>query len=275
MEGGNEFENINEENNNEKIEKKEKPLEKPKNKNKNKKYEFKNEGILLIFNKIITEYFFNIKNRKKDLNEENEENNSLALLKKELESTTFNDIKDLKEKNNIISIIKDYYLYFVTRNEVLERETNDLGNLCNLLEMFCEFQFEFNSRENKELTVDDLLAVIKWTNDFYFEINELLYCVEYFKLEKIFQKKNIFNEISNKRLNKVDIDNDDKKNIIGLKKAMETIICVLNDRCIEDPESIARIIEVIPTLYQIEQKNNLNSKEIYFLCLSFNCKRRR
>jgi len=115
-----------------------------------------------------------------------------------------------KEKNIIASILKDYYLYYVTRNESLEKETNDLGNLCNLLEMFCEFQFEFSTRENKELTVDDLLAVIKWTNDFYFEINELLYCVEYFKLQKIF-KKNMFNEILNRRLNKIDIENNDKK----------------------------------------------------------------
>jgi hypothetical protein len=112
--------------------------------------------------------------------------------------------------------------------------------------MFCEFQFEFSTRENKELTVDDLLLVIKWTNDFYFEINELLYCVEYFKLEKI-SKKNIFNEILNRRLNKVDIDNDDKKDIIGIKKAMEIIIGVLNDRCIEDPESISKIIQKTKT----------------------------
>ena len=302
MEDEENLENKNDIKINEAEEKKLQPKEeKNKNKIKIKKYDFKNEGILLIFNKIITEYSFNIKNRKinqkeeekpkenekkeeeqkegepkpeekkeeenkpEEKKEEDEENTArLELLKKELENTTFNELLNKKEKNIIASIIKDYYLYFVTRNEVLERETNDLGSLCNLLEMFCEFQFEFSTRENKELTVDDLLSVIKWTNDFYFEVNELLYCVEYFKLEKIF-KKNIFNEILNRRLNKIDIDNDDKKNIIGLKKAMEIIIGVLNDRCIEDPESIAKIIEIIPTIYQIEQKNNLNSKEIYFL----------
>lgn len=44
--------------------------EKNKNKIKIKKYDFKNEGILLIFNKIITEYSFNIKNRKINPKEE-------------------------------------------------------------------------------------------------------------------------------------------------------------------------------------------------------------
>ena len=124
--------------------------------------DFKNEGILLIFNKIITEYSFNIKNRKinpkeeekpkenekkeeeqkegepkpeekkeeenkpEEKKEEDEENTArLELLKKELENTTFNELLNKKEKNIIASIIKDYYLYFVTRNEVLERETND------------------------------------------------------------------------------------------------------------------------------------------------------
>ena len=233
---------------NDEVEKKQQPNEeKHKDKMKNKKYGFKNEGILLIFNKIINEYFFNIKNRKinskeeekpkenekkqeeqkegepkpeekkeeenkpEKKKEEDEENNAcLELLKKELDNTTFNKLLNKKEKNIIASILKDYYLYYVTRNESLEKETNDLGNLCNLLEMFCEFQFEFSTRENKELTVDDLLAVIKWTNDFYFEINELLYCAEYFKLQKIF-KKNMFNEILNRRLNKIDIENNDKK----------------------------------------------------------------
>ena len=45
-------------------EKQQKPMEEKQNKNKNKKYEFKNEGILLIFNKIVIEYVLNIKNIK-------------------------------------------------------------------------------------------------------------------------------------------------------------------------------------------------------------------
>ena len=181
MEDEENLENKNDKEINEVEEKKLQPKEeKNKNKIKIKKYDFKNEGILLIFNKIITEYSFNIKNRKinpkeeekpkenekkeeeqkegepkpeekkeeenkpEEKKEEDEENTArLELLKKELENTTFNELLNKKEKNIIVSIIKDYYLYFVTRNEVLERETNDLGSLCNLLEMFCEFQFEF------------------------------------------------------------------------------------------------------------------------------------
>ena len=87
--------------------------------------------------------------------------------------------------------------YFVTRNESLEREFNDLENLCKLLEMICEFQFEFSNNNN--LTQKDLLSLIIWTNDHSLELNELLYCVMYFKKENIF-KKNIFKEILNKKL---------------------------------------------------------------------------
>ena len=46
---------------------------------------------------------------------------------------------------------------------------------------------------------------------------------------------------------------------------MEIILSVLNDKCIEDPDSISKIIEIIPIMENIEQKYNLNSKEIYFL----------
>ena len=123
---------------------------------------------------------------------------NILLLEKELENTTFNEIIKSHEPNNIISsAIKDYYYYFVTRNESLEREFNDLENLCKLLEMICEFQFEFS--KNNNLTQKDLLSLIIWTNDHSLELNELLYCVIYFKKENIF-KKNIFKEILNKKL---------------------------------------------------------------------------
>ena len=46
---------------------------------------------------------------------------------------------------------------------------------------------------------------------------------------------------------------------------MEIILSVLNDKCIGDPDSISKIIEIIPIMENIEQKYNLNSKEIYFL----------
>ena len=123
---------------------------------------------------------------------------NILLLEKELENTTFNEIIKSQEPNNIISFaIKDYYYYFVTRNESLEREFNDLENLCKLLEMICEFQFEFS--KNNNLTQKDLLSLFIWTNDHSLELNELLYCVMYFKKENIF-KKNIFKEILNKKL---------------------------------------------------------------------------
>ena len=188
---------------------------------------------------------------------------NLLLLEKELENTTFNEIIKSHEPNNIISsAIKDYYYYFITRNESLEREFNDLENLCKLLEMICEFQFEFSKKNN--LTQKDLLSLIIWTNDHSLELNELLYCVIYFKKENIF-KKNIFKEILNKKLKKKELVKEAKTNLIGIKIGMEIILSVLNDKCVEDPKSINRIIEIIPSMYQIEQKYNLNCKEIYLL----------
>ena len=159
-------------------------------------------------------------------------------------------------------MIQDYYLYFITRNESLERETNDLYDLSELLEVICEFQFKFNNK--KQLSVKDFLSLIIWTHDYYLVLNELLYCVEYFKLEDIFKKKNIFQEILKKK-NNVDIEDNNKEEIIGIKMGMEFILSVLNDKCVEEPVYISKIIEIIPTMYNIEQKYNINSKEIYFL----------
>ena len=281
--------------------------------NKSIKYDYKNKGILLIFNKLLIEYYFIKKvkiNNKQDNNiekkEEKEEKeakeakeeikneqaqvpnlleiqkedgkkqkiinkynfineNILLLLSKELEKSTFNVLLNSKKENNIELIIKDYYLYYITRNETFEREINDLDNLCNLLEMICELQFEFKYKKNKELTINDLLSIIIWTNDYYLEINELLYCVEYFNLENIFNNKNIFKEILNKKFYKVEKEKNKFNKIIGIKRSFEIILSIFNDKCIEDPESISKIIEIIPTMYQIEQKYKLNCEEIYFL----------
>ena len=193
--------------------------------------------------------------------DKDEENPIVNLLEKELDNTNFNDL--IEAQNNIIgTILKDYYLYFVTRNETLERETDDLENLCRLLEIICEFQFEFNKKD--KLTKKDLLSLIIWTIDYNNELNEFLYCVEYFKKEKIFKKKNIFQEIF-KRLKNIDIEKDDIKETIGLKKGMEIILSAINDLCIDDPQSLSKVIDIIPNMYHIEQKYKLNSKEIYFL----------
>ena len=261
---------------------------------KDQKNNYKNKGIILIFNKILAEYNFNIKYKKfpkkeekkeEEIKEENkniqneinnnkiivEEKNKgiikeekLKLLEKELENSTFNDlIKSFAQNNVISSIIKDYFLFFVARNESLAGE--DLENLCKILEMICEFQFEFNINKNNNLTKRDLLSLIIWTNKYYLELNEFLYCIERFNKEKIFKKKNIFQEILNKRLDKIDIEKECKRKIIGLKKGIEIILSVLNTKCIEEPECIKKIIEIIPTMYHIEEKLKLNSKEIYFL----------
>ena len=201
------------------------------------------------------------KNEEEKKEDKDEKNPIVNLLEKELDNTNFNDL--IEAQNNIIgTILKDYYLYFVTRNETLERETDDLENLCRLLEIICEFQFEFNKKD--KLTKKDLLSLIIWTIDYNNELNEFLYCVEYFKKEKIFKKKNIFQEIF-KRLKNIDIEKDDIRETIGLKKGMEIILSAINDLCIDDPQSLSKVIDIIPNIYHIEQKYKLNSKEIYFL----------
>ena len=236
-----------------------------KNKYENNKYDYKNKGILLIFNKLVIRYNYCIK---KETNNKLEENilkpENLSVLREEIEKTTFDEIiKEQNPNDAISSIIKDYYLYFITRNESLERETNDLGNICKLLEMICEFQFNFKKKKNLE--VDDLLSLIIWTNNYYLELHELLYCIEYFKLENIFKKKNIYNEILKRKPNQIEFENDEQKELIGLKIGLEVILSFFNDKCLEEPKEISKIIEIIPNLYNIEERYNLNCKEIYFL----------
>ena len=237
---------------------------------KNKKtIKYQNEGIFLIFNKLTTEYNLYINGLKAEKEEENFEE-KLSLLNSELSESTFNKIlihSNIEDDNGKIkSIIQDYYLFFITRNESLKRELNDLQKLCNILEMICNFQFVFNFKKN--LTRKDLLYLIMWTNNFYSELNEFLFCIEYFHLGKYFEKKNIFKEILKKKDDNINIIEDDIiEELIGIKKGIEIILGVFNDLCLEFKDiSIAKnIIEIIPTMHHINEKYKLECKELYFL----------
>lgn len=171
---------------------------------KNKKtIEYQNEGIFLIFNKLSTEYNLYINGLKKVVFEKKDSfEEKLSLLNKELSESTFDKIllnSNIEDDNDKIkSIIQDYYLFFITRNESLKRELNDLQKLCKIVEMVCNFQFEFNFKKN--LTKNDLLYLIMWTNDFYSELNEFLFCIEYFHLGKYFEKKIFLKKYSRKMM---------------------------------------------------------------------------
>ena len=45
------------------------------------------------------------------------------------------------------SVIQDFYLYYITKNESIKRKINDLEKLCDLLEMICNFQFGLNKKK--------------------------------------------------------------------------------------------------------------------------------
>ena len=102
---------------------------------KNKKtIEYQNEGIFLIFNKLSTEYNLYINGLKKVVFEKKDSfEEKLSLLNKELSESTFDKIllnSNIEDDNDKIkSIIQDYYLFFITRNESLKRELNDLQKL--------------------------------------------------------------------------------------------------------------------------------------------------
>ena len=117
------------------IEKKsELPLEEE---NKNKllsllfKYKYKVPGILLIFNNISTDfnYFYRIEFSENKISIEE----IIDKLEKQLSKTTF---KEKLKDNSMNMIIKDYYLYFVTRNNHLENRTKDLSNLTKILKKY-------------------------------------------------------------------------------------------------------------------------------------------
>ena len=107
--------------------------------------EYQNEGIFLIFNKLSTEYVLFINEAKKGKNEK------LSFLDEELSNSTFDDILLLSkfedEKSKMNSIIQDYYLYFVSKNEKTKKDLNVLENLRNILEMICNFQFAINTKK--------------------------------------------------------------------------------------------------------------------------------
>ena len=120
----------------------------------------------------------------------------------------------------------------------------------------------------KNLTKIDLLNLIIWTNEYTLPLKEFLFCLEYFNSKKIFNKKNIFQEVLKKREENIDIKIDDIKNeLVGIKKGLEIILSVLNNLCLEfhEYDLIKNVIEIIPTMYNINQKYKLNCKELYFL----------
>ena len=89
-----------------------------------------------------------------------------------------------------------------------------------------------------------------------------------FPFRKIFRKKNIFKEIIKKNDDNINIILDDiKDELIGIKKGIEIILSVFNDLCLEFKEFsiVNNIIEIIPTIYQINEKYKLECKELYFL----------
>ena len=236
---------------------------------------YQNEGIILIFNKLTSEYnlFINGIKEYNDLNKNNKKE-KFFLLSEELSKSTLDDIlanSTLEEENDrFISIIQDYYLYYITRNETLKRQLNDLENLCNIFKMLCNFQFGMKNK--KKLSKNDfqnlILNLIMWTNDYYSELNEFLYCIENFHVNKIFNKKNIFRELLKKRDAKIDNNYDDiQDDLIGIKNGMEYILSVFNDLCLETPDFkvTKNIIEIIPNMSRINEKYNLNCKELYFL----------
>ena len=147
--------------------------------------QYQNEGIFLIFNKLSTEYVSFINEAEKEKNEK------LSLLDEELSQSTFDKIlsnsKFEDENVKMKSIIQDYYLYYVSKNEKTKRDLNVLENLRNILEMICNFQFGLNTKKN--LTKIDLLNLIIWTNDYCLALKEFLFCLKYFNSKKYFNKK--------------------------------------------------------------------------------------
>ena len=241
-----------------------------------KAYRYQNEGISFIFNKLSNEYNLYINEINRYINNDHiksiEKSEKLSLLNIELTNSSFNDIilnsKLDNENEKIKSIIQDYYLYFITNNRSLKIKEIDLDNYCKILEIICNLQFGFNNNNKNKFTKNDLLELIIWTNDFNSELYEFLFCIEYFHSGKYFKKKNIFKEISQKKDIDIDLEVDEiKDELIGIKKGMEIILNAFNDMCIEfhDFNVIKNVIEIIPTMYHINQKYKLNCKELYFL----------
>ena len=58
-----------------------------------------------------------------------------------------------------------------------------------------------------------------------------------------------------------------KSELLGIKKGMEIILGVFNDLCLDfhDNSLTKNILEIIPTMYRINEKYKLNCKELYFL----------
>jgi hypothetical protein len=154
------------------------------------KYKYKVPGIFLIFDNITTD--FNLFYRSECIKGNDSIENIINKLEIQLNKTTFNiKLKDY----SINSIINDYYLYFITRNNSLESRTKDLSKLIKIFEEICNMKFNYQKKNEKDLNTKDFLELLIWSNIYNLELNEFLYCIQYFKEIKLFEKTNIYNEV--------------------------------------------------------------------------------
>ena len=106
------------------------------------KYKYKVPGIFLIFDNITTD--FNLFYRSECIKGNDSIENIINKLEIQLNKTTLNTkLKDY----SINTIINDYYLYFITRNNSLESRTKDLSQLIKIFEEICNMKFNYQKKK--------------------------------------------------------------------------------------------------------------------------------
>ena len=236
------------------------------------KYKYKVPGIFLIFDNITTD--FNLFYRSECIKGNDSKENIINKLEIQLNKTTLNTkLKDY----SINTIINDYYLYFITRNNSLESRTKDLSQLIKIFEEICNMKFNYQKKNEKDLNTKDFLELLIWSNIYNLELNEFLYCIQYFKEIKLFEKTNIYNEVLKtiKIYDKENLENGEKdKNNINqinakiedkyvLKKFMSILITIFNEKCLQNPKYIKKARDIMPSMYNLNERKKLCCKELY------------
>ena len=133
-------------------------------------------------------------------------------------------------------------------------------------------KFQFNKKNEKDINEKDFLLLLIWSNIYYLELNEFLYCIQYYKEKKLFGKVNIYNEIlkaikiyekNNAENEKVHENPFNINDEYVLQKFMSILISIFIEQCLQNPKIIKKAREIIPNMYNINERKQLLCKELY------------
>lgn len=230
------------------------------NKNPLIKLRYHNSGIQLIFDNLTSDFSYFYKHSY----DETQKEFIFYQLKEKLKTTTFHSKLNNKENLTIKNVIQDYFIYFLTKNEDIKDQTKNFENKKALIENICDIKFKFSKKNENDLyTEEEFLSLFIWCNIFYNELNEFLFCAQFFNEKKNLIGIDMFEEMNNLLIQDFNEKEEESKNEYALKKTITVIFRIFIEQSTKKPELVKYFKNTIQFLSNINTKYNLICKELY------------